>query len=150
MHDIFLFEDYRLDRRNGLSRRGERGAFVPVAIGSRALDILGALIMRPGDLVTRDELIAAVWPTTVVEDSNLNMQIAALRRIRSGSYRLACRQTQTRQEKLAVLRISVRNDFRDDDRGDGTQPCDDVSRFAEPPHVCIARRKKAVSHGPGR
>ena len=79
MSDIFLFEGFRLDRR-GLFRREERGVFVPMAIGSRALDVLGVLVGRSGDLVSRDEIIAAVWPATVVEDNNLNMQIAALRR----------------------------------------------------------------------
>jgi TolB-like protein len=80
--DIFLFEGFRLERRGGgLLRRDEHGVFVPVAIGSRAVDVLGVLAERPGDLVLRDEIIAAVWPTTVVGDNNLNMQIAALRRI---------------------------------------------------------------------
>jgi hypothetical protein len=38
--DIFLFEDFRLDRRGeGLSQRDERGVFVPVSIGPRALDV---------------------------------------------------------------------------------------------------------------
>jgi hypothetical protein len=39
------------------------------------------LLGRPGNLLARDEIVAAVWPTTVVEDNNLNMQIAALRRV---------------------------------------------------------------------
>jgi DNA-binding winged helix-turn-helix (wHTH) protein len=39
------------------------------------------LIDRPGDLVSRIEIIEAVWPETAVEDSNLNVQVAALRRI---------------------------------------------------------------------
>ena len=52
-----------------------------MAIGSRALDVLGVLVERAGDLVSRDEFMAAVWPATVVEDTNLNMQIAALRRV---------------------------------------------------------------------
>jgi DNA-binding winged helix-turn-helix (wHTH) protein len=82
MDNIFLFECFRLDRHaDGLFRRDERGVFVPVAIGSRALDVLGVLVGRAGDLVSRDEIIAAVWPATLVEDSNLNMQIAALRRV---------------------------------------------------------------------
>src|SRR5271155_5017869 len=93
--DMFLFESFRLDRR-GLSRRDERGVFVPMAVGSRALDVLGALVGRAGDLVSRDEIIAAVWPATVVEDNNLNMQIAELRRLlEHGRLEDSCIQTLT-------------------------------------------------------
>ena len=80
--DISLFEGFRLDRRGGvLFRRDQQGVFTPIAIGRRALDILGVLVERPGDLVSRDDIIEAVWPGTTVEDSNLNVQIAALRRL---------------------------------------------------------------------
>ena len=80
--DIFLFDGFRLDRRGGgLFRGDERGVFAPLAIGSRALDVLGVLVERPGDLVSRDEIMSAVWPETVVEDSNLAVQIRALRRV---------------------------------------------------------------------
>jgi adenylate cyclase len=80
--DISLFEGFRLDRRSGvLFRRDQQGVFTPITIGRRALDILGVLVERPGDLVTRAEIIDAVWPGTAVEDSNLNVQVAALRRI---------------------------------------------------------------------
>jgi DNA-binding winged helix-turn-helix (wHTH) protein len=80
--DISLFADFRLDRRGGaLYRRDEQGVFTLLAIGRRALDILGLLIERPGDLVSRGEIIEAVWHGRAVEDSNLNVQIAALRRI---------------------------------------------------------------------
>jgi TolB-like protein/class 3 adenylate cyclase/predicted ATPase len=77
---IFLFEGFRLDPR-GLCQRDERGGFVPVAIGSRAFEVLRVLIGARGDLVSKDEIMAAVWPGTVVEDNNLTVQIAALRRI---------------------------------------------------------------------
>ena len=79
--DIFLFEGFRLDRRGGLFRRDDSGGFAPVAIGSRALDILGGLIERAGEVISKDEIIAAVWLETVVEDSNLTVQISALRRV---------------------------------------------------------------------
>jgi TolB-like protein/DNA-binding winged helix-turn-helix (wHTH) protein/tetratricopeptide (TPR) repeat protein len=91
--DIFLFEGFRLDRR-GLCRRDERGVFVPVVIGSRALDVLGVLIGGDGDLVSKDDIMAAVWPGTVVEDNNLTVQISALRRILDhGLHEGSCIQT---------------------------------------------------------
>jgi adenylate cyclase len=80
--DVFLFDDFRLDRRGGgLFRRDDAGAFVPVAVGSRGLDILGVLIARAGEIVSKEEIIATVWPGIVVEDSNLTVQISALRRV---------------------------------------------------------------------
>ena len=78
--DMFLFEDFRLDR-GGLARRDQSGTFVSVMIGSRALEVLGVLVARSGDLVGRDEIINVVWPGVVVESSNLPVQVAALRRI---------------------------------------------------------------------
>ncbi|MCP3709280.1 helix-turn-helix transcriptional regulator [Paraburkholderia sp. CNPSo 3274] len=51
-----------------------------VRVGNRALEILVALVERCGELVTKQELIARAWPNTVVEESNLKVQIAALRK----------------------------------------------------------------------
>jgi DNA-binding winged helix-turn-helix (wHTH) protein len=83
--DIFLFEGFRLDRQgDGLSRRSERGVFVPVPIGVRALDVLAVLVGRSGDLVTKEEMMAAVWGRKVFENVNLTVQISALRRILDG------------------------------------------------------------------
>jgi adenylate cyclase len=80
--DIVLFGGFRLDRRRGcLWRQDKRGALVPVAIGARALDVLGLLIDQHGDLVSRDEIMNAVWPGTVVEGANVTVQVAALRRV---------------------------------------------------------------------
>src|SRR5262249_24673436 len=77
--DMFLFKHFRLDRR-GLFRREKSGGFVPIKIGTRAEDILSILIERAGDLVSKDEIIAKVWPGTIVEESNLTVQISTLRR----------------------------------------------------------------------
>jgi len=52
----------------------------PVRVGSRALDILTALVERPGELVGKHELMARVWRGTVVEEGNLKFQVGALRR----------------------------------------------------------------------
>jgi len=52
----------------------------PVRIGDRAFDLLLALIERRGELVSKDELLARVWPGLVVEDINLSVQVSALRK----------------------------------------------------------------------
>ena len=75
---IFLFEGFRFDRRaGGLFRVDGNGAAITVPLGARALDVLGVLIARPGDIVSKDEITAAVWPGRIVEDSNLPTQISA-------------------------------------------------------------------------
>jgi predicted ATPase/DNA-binding winged helix-turn-helix (wHTH) protein len=53
----------------------------PVRLGSRAFDVLLALVERPGEVVSKVELIARVWPDTVVEEGNLRFQIASLRKV---------------------------------------------------------------------
>ncbi|MBO0144602.1 winged helix-turn-helix domain-containing protein [Agrobacterium sp. Ap1] len=53
----------------------------PVAVGSRALEILIALTEQSGELVTKDELTARAWPNATVEESNLRAQIALLRKV---------------------------------------------------------------------
>jgi TolB-like protein len=95
--DIFEFEDFRLDRRgDGLSRRDERGQFVPVAIGPRALDVLAMLVERAGQLVLKEDIMGAVWGQTVVENANLTVQISALRRVLDqGRSEESCIQTVT-------------------------------------------------------
>lgn len=52
----------------------------PVRLGARAIDLLQALIREPGQTLSQRELVAQVWPDTVVEDSNLRVHVAVLRR----------------------------------------------------------------------
>ncbi|MDH2347448.1 winged helix-turn-helix domain-containing protein [Bradyrhizobium sp. SSUT77] len=52
-----------------------------VRIGSRALEILIAMVERPGQLISKEELMAKVWPNLHVEPANLTVHIAALRRL---------------------------------------------------------------------
>jgi DNA-binding winged helix-turn-helix (wHTH) protein len=51
-----------------------------VRIGGRALAILTVLIEGAGDIVTKEKLIAATWPSTFVDDSNLKVNVSNLRR----------------------------------------------------------------------
>jgi DNA-binding winged helix-turn-helix (wHTH) protein len=52
----------------------------PVPLGSRAMHILIVLLERPGELVTKQELMARVWPNLFVEPANLSVHVSALRR----------------------------------------------------------------------
>jgi predicted ATPase/DNA-binding winged helix-turn-helix (wHTH) protein len=52
----------------------------PVRLGSRALEILIALIERAGELVSKNELMARVWPDTFVDEGSIKVHVAGLRR----------------------------------------------------------------------
>lgn len=52
----------------------------PVRLGGRALDLLIALVERAGEVVSREELEACVWPRAVVEETSLRAHVSALRR----------------------------------------------------------------------
>jgi predicted ATPase/DNA-binding winged helix-turn-helix (wHTH) protein len=53
---------------------------MPVRLGSRALEILTALVEHAGELVSKTDLIGRVWPDTFVDESSLRVHIAGLRR----------------------------------------------------------------------
>jgi DNA-binding winged helix-turn-helix (wHTH) protein len=53
----------------------------PVAVGQRAVALLRALVERAGVPVSKDVLIEAAWPGLAIEEGNLSVQIAALRRV---------------------------------------------------------------------
>ena len=73
----FSFGPFHLIPVQRLLLEGEK----PLRLGSRALEILIALVERHNELVTKEELMARVWPNVFVESSNLTVHIAALRRV---------------------------------------------------------------------
>ncbi|WP_027554406.1 winged helix-turn-helix domain-containing protein [Bradyrhizobium sp. Cp5.3] len=74
--DIFSFGPFRLIAAERLLKK----AGEPVQLGGRALDILITLIDRAGDVVSREELMSRVWPDVTVEEANLRVHIANLRK----------------------------------------------------------------------
>jgi DNA-binding winged helix-turn-helix (wHTH) protein len=52
----------------------------PVEISSRAFDLLIVLLRSRGSIVTKEELMRYVWPSTTVDDTNLRVQMACLRK----------------------------------------------------------------------
>src|ERR1700747_2482786 len=75
-NSVASFGPYRLFAVERLLQKGDE----PLPLGGRALDILIALVERAGEVVTRRELIARVWPDVTVEEANLRVHIAGLRK----------------------------------------------------------------------
>lgn len=73
---IRSFGPFRLDADARILFCGEE----PMLLGQRAVALLGLLLERAGQPVSKDALIAAAWPGLAIEDSNLSVQIAAMRR----------------------------------------------------------------------
>src|SRR5271156_5710407 len=78
--DVFLTEGFRLDR-HCLYRVDQQNGASAVVLGSRALSLLWLLVERHGELISKDEIMDAVWPGAVVEENNLTVQISTLRRV---------------------------------------------------------------------
>ncbi|BDB19349.1 ATPase [Pseudomonas sp. CYM-20-01] len=70
------FGPYRIHPRQRLVLEAGR----PLRLGRRAVDILLILLEQAGNVVSKQELIARVWPRSVVEDGNLRVHMAALRK----------------------------------------------------------------------
>ena len=76
MASILQFGPFRLDAGAGLLLYGTE----PTALGERAVALLSLLVQSRGAPVSKEQLIEAAWPRLVIEDSNLTVQISAVRR----------------------------------------------------------------------
>lgn len=76
MKHLYEFDSFRVDCQRRLLLRREE----PVQLPSKALDTLVVLVQRRGEVVTKDELMRAVWPDAFVEEGNLSQSIHLLRR----------------------------------------------------------------------
>ena len=70
------FGPYRIHPGQRLVLEGDQ----PLRLGRRAMDILLILLAHAGEVVSKQQLIAGVWPDSVVEDINLRVHMAALRK----------------------------------------------------------------------
>ena len=72
----YILGPFRLDAEAGILFRRAK----PMALGQRAVALLRVLLERPGSPISKDALIDGAWCGLAVEESNLTVQIAALRR----------------------------------------------------------------------
>jgi len=74
---LYRFDEFELDpSRRSLTRNG---AVIPLS--SKAFQVLSYLVANPGRVITKDELLKAVWPESFVEESNLAGYISSLRKM---------------------------------------------------------------------
>lgn len=73
---VLRFGPYVFHQQQRLVLEGDR----PMRLGGRALDILQVLVEHAGSVISKEQIIARVWPRSVVEEINLRVHIAALRR----------------------------------------------------------------------
>ena len=73
---IYAFDNFRLDVANRELRHDDQ----PVALHAKAFDMLVVLVENGGRLVQKDDLFSRVWPDQIVEESNLTVQISAIRK----------------------------------------------------------------------
>lgn len=59
-----------------------------VELGSRAFDVLATIALAGGRIVSKDDLMEAVWPDTIVEESNIHVQLSAIRKALGGDRKL--------------------------------------------------------------
>jgi len=77
MAKTYEFGPFRLDADAEILFRGAQ----PIVLGRRAVALLRLLLERAGTPVPKDALFEAAWPGMAVEDSNLTVQVATLRRV---------------------------------------------------------------------
>ncbi len=76
INTLYRFEGFEIDPANRAFGLGGK----PIAIPSRAFDLLLYMARNPQRLLTKDELMRAVWGETIVEESNLTQSVFLLRK----------------------------------------------------------------------
>ncbi|MGB8694915.1 MAG: winged helix-turn-helix domain-containing protein [Steroidobacteraceae bacterium] len=76
---VYEFGNFRLDAERQLLFAND--AAQPLDITPKTVELLAFLVRRSGELVTKDQLFAALWPGLVVEENNLNQAVSTLRRV---------------------------------------------------------------------
>jgi pimeloyl-ACP methyl ester carboxylesterase/DNA-binding winged helix-turn-helix (wHTH) protein len=74
--DAFTFGPFTLEVSERRLSRGQ----TPIPLRMKVFDTLRVLVENAGRLVTKDDLLHAIWPDTVVEENNLNHNVSVLRK----------------------------------------------------------------------
>src|ERR1035438_131505 len=81
---LYRFYEFELDPSRRVLSRNQ----TPVLLTPKAFDVLAFLVLNPGRVVTKEELLKAIWPDSFVEEGNLAQYISALRKALGDKSRL--------------------------------------------------------------
>src|SRR5260370_31511504 len=73
---LYNLGEFRVDVQNRALRRGQE----PVPLTPKAFEVLLMLVQNSGQVITKDELMQAVWPDSFVEEANLSQTVFVLRK----------------------------------------------------------------------
>lgn len=82
--ELYRFDGFELDPIRRVLSRADK----PVLLAPKAFDVLAYLVLNPGRVVTKDELLKAVWPESFMEEGNLAQYISSLRKALGDKARL--------------------------------------------------------------
>jgi DNA-binding winged helix-turn-helix (wHTH) protein len=100
---IYCFGRFRVDTREQQLTR--EGSAIPIT--PKVFDTLVAFLRHPGRLLTKDDLLQAIWPDTAVEEANLTVNVSTLRRLLAVKGEPPCIETVPRRGYRFVLRVDV-------------------------------------------
>jgi len=75
--DFYAFDEFRVDAQNRVLLRGDE----LVSLTPKGFELLLVLVRSGGRVVSKEELMQAVWPDSFVEESNLTQTVFMLRKL---------------------------------------------------------------------
>src|ERR1700674_4421851 len=102
--DVFSFEGYTLD----LTRGCVRNADLEVELRPKSFELLRYLVTNAGRLISKDELVNAVWPNVIVSDDSLAQCVSDVRHVLNDPDRRIIK-TVPRRGYLFAAPVSVRS-----------------------------------------
>ena len=102
---VYRFGRFRLDTREQQLTR--EAAAIPIT--PKVFDTLVAFLQNPGRLLTKDDLLRAIWPDTAVEEANLTVNVSTLRRLLAEKGQPPCIETVPRRGYRFVVPVDLEN-----------------------------------------
>src|SRR5262245_16916337 len=100
---VYRFGRFCVDTREQQLTR--EGSAIPIT--PKVFDTLVTFLRNPGRLLTKDDLLQAIWPDTAVEEANLTVNVSTLRRLLEVKGQPPCIETVPRRGYRFVLSVNV-------------------------------------------